>query len=107
MLCVHLQSDGEREKRLSGRAHDAATRINPILNVLDIRQSFDWFEKLGWVKSRHNSLAQLGNTTEYTATECHANRAVAGVSVYLDRFLLEKDCDWSRAPTRSASSAAL
>ena len=25
-----------------------AHRLNPILNVSDIRQSFAWFEKLGW-----------------------------------------------------------
>jgi catechol 2,3-dioxygenase-like lactoylglutathione lyase family enzyme len=27
-----------------------AKDLNPILNVSDIRQSFDWFEKLGWKK---------------------------------------------------------
>ena len=27
-----------------------AKNITPILNVSDIRQSFDWFEKLGWKK---------------------------------------------------------
>lgn len=27
-----------------------ATRLTPILNVSDIRQSFDWFQKLGWEK---------------------------------------------------------
>jgi len=26
-------------------------RLNPILNVSDIQQSFEWFEKLGWRKS--------------------------------------------------------
>lgn len=26
-------------------------RINPILNVSDIQESFAWFEKLGWSKS--------------------------------------------------------
>jgi len=24
--------------------------LNPILNVSDIQQSFDWFETLGWKK---------------------------------------------------------
>ena len=28
-----------------------AKRINPILNVSDIQQSFEWFEKFGWEKS--------------------------------------------------------
>jgi catechol 2,3-dioxygenase-like lactoylglutathione lyase family enzyme len=28
-----------------------AKSLNPILNVSDIRQSFAWFEKLGWTKS--------------------------------------------------------
>ena len=28
-----------------------AKRLTPILNVLDIQQSFAWFEKLGWTKS--------------------------------------------------------
>lgn len=27
-----------------------ATRLNPILNVADIQESFAWFEKLGWQK---------------------------------------------------------
>ena len=27
-----------------------AKRLNPILNVSDIQQSFAWFEKLGWKK---------------------------------------------------------
>jgi hypothetical protein len=27
-----------------------AKRLNPILNVSDIQQSFAWFEKLGWTK---------------------------------------------------------
>jgi hypothetical protein len=27
-----------------------AKRLTPILNVSDIRQSFAWFEKLGWTK---------------------------------------------------------
>src|SRR5258705_13964403 len=27
-----------------------ANRLTPILNVSDIRQSFTWFEKLGWKK---------------------------------------------------------
>lgn len=27
-----------------------ATKLNPILNVSDIRESFAWFEKLGWLK---------------------------------------------------------
>jgi len=25
-------------------------RLTPILNVSDIRKSFEWFEKLGWQK---------------------------------------------------------
>ena len=28
-----------------------AHRVNPILNVSNIRESFAWFEKLGWKKS--------------------------------------------------------
>ncbi len=28
-----------------------ATRLTPILNVSDIQQSFDWFERLGWQKA--------------------------------------------------------
>ena len=28
-----------------------AKRLTPILNVSDIRQSFEWFEKLGWQKA--------------------------------------------------------
>jgi predicted enzyme related to lactoylglutathione lyase len=27
-----------------------AKRLTPILNVSDMQQSFDWFEKLGWKK---------------------------------------------------------
>src|SRR5207244_13585747 len=39
----------------SARAEDTiptmqAKRITPILNVSDIRESFAWFEKLGWQK---------------------------------------------------------
>ncbi len=33
-----------------GRSHMFAVRVTPILNVTDIRQSFEWFEKLGWKK---------------------------------------------------------
>src|SRR6059058_4198580 len=28
-----------------------AKRLNPILNVSNIRESFAWFEKLGWTKA--------------------------------------------------------
>lgn len=42
---------------------------------------------------RDNSLAKLGYTTEYTATECQVNRAFASVNVHLDRFFVSKDCD--------------
>ena len=28
-----------------------AKRLTPILNVSDILQTFEWFEKLGWQKS--------------------------------------------------------
>jgi catechol 2,3-dioxygenase-like lactoylglutathione lyase family enzyme len=28
-----------------------ATRLTPILNVSNIQQSFEWFEKLGWTKA--------------------------------------------------------
>jgi hypothetical protein len=28
-----------------------AHAVTPILNVSDLRQSFDWFAKLGWQKS--------------------------------------------------------
>jgi catechol 2,3-dioxygenase-like lactoylglutathione lyase family enzyme len=28
-----------------------ARRLNPILNVSNIQESFSWFEKLGWTKS--------------------------------------------------------
>jgi hypothetical protein len=27
-----------------------AKRLTPILNVSDIQESFEWFEKLGWEK---------------------------------------------------------
>ena len=28
-----------------------AKRLNPILNVSNIQESFSWFEKLGWTKA--------------------------------------------------------
>ena len=28
-----------------------ATCITPILNVSDMAQSFDWFQRLGWTKN--------------------------------------------------------
>ena len=47
---------------------------------------------------RDNSLAKLGYTTEYTATECTVTRAFATVTVHLDRFFVEKDCDGIEGP---------
>jgi thiol-activated cytolysin len=47
---------------------------------------------------RDNSLAKLGYTTEYTATECTISRAFATVTVHLDRFFVQKDCDGIEGP---------
>ena len=43
LLCFQWQSRGSRAMKVH--------HLTPILNVSDIRQSFVWFEKLGWQKA--------------------------------------------------------
>ena len=43
LLCFQWRSRGSRAMKVH--------HLTPILNVSDIQQSFDWFEKLGWQKA--------------------------------------------------------
>jgi thiol-activated cytolysin len=42
---------------------------------------------------KDNSLAKLGYTTEYTATECVTTQNSNTINVYLDEFKVNNDCD--------------
>lgn len=42
---------------------------------------------------KDNSLAKLGYTTEYTATECVTTQNANTIKVYLDEFVVNNDCD--------------
>ena len=42
---------------------------------------------------KDNSLAKLGYTTEYTATECVTTQNANNVKVYIDEFIVNNDCD--------------
>ncbi len=42
---------------------------------------------------KDNSLAKLGYTTEYTAKECVSSQNSNTIKVYLDEFIVNKDCD--------------
>ncbi len=46
-----FSSDSFFRRLHARRPHGEIERVSPILNVSNIKDSFAWFEKLGWLKS--------------------------------------------------------